>query len=108
MPYIIEYRICPKSGLDNVILLNLQEYKIRIENGNYDNVLSWQDIFYYMFNCCQVEKYYRIDIVYSLQSLCRLQAQQIQVYFAISRKHTHRLEESTEYSIGKKVFMWIR
>ena len=41
-----------------------------------------------------------IDIVNSLQSLCRLQAQQIQVYFAISRKHTNRLEESTEYSIG--------
>ena len=41
-----------------------------------------------------------IDIVNSLQILCRLQAQQIQVYFAISRKHTHRLEESTEYSIG--------
>ena len=40
VPYIIEYRICPKSELDNVILLNLQEYKIRIENGNYDNVLS--------------------------------------------------------------------
>ena len=42
-----------------------------------------------------------IDIVYSLQSLCRMQAQQIQLYFAIiSRKHTHRLEESTEYSVG--------